>query len=175
MQEKRRPGRPKKVRRGRPPKNAVKNTDEYLKKKVDAFLKKKPGRPKKIKPGRPKKINEKTMKVEAIASDPNVIVINGQKFYLDRVTTKKIDKVEHADRIIFKPLKENQMKQDLDLVIKTLSEKTSAEEIIKEIMKEVPAKTIRRIAKRIRDKKPIKKQHGCLGFKVGDSYVSLVG
>lgn len=133
-----------------------------------------PGRPKKIRPGRPKKLSEKSMKVESLASDPNVIIINGQKFFLDRVTTKKIDKIEHADKIIFKPLKEDQLKQDADLVIKTLGEKTSAEEIIKEIMKSVPAKNIRRLAKRIRSKKPIKKQHGCLGFKVGDAYVQLV-
>ena len=127
------------------------------------------------KPGRPKKISERNMKVEALASEPNVILIDGKKYFLDRVTTKKIDKVEHADRVIFKPLKEDMLKQDLDLIVTSLSKKTTAEELIKEIMKDVPAKTIRRIAKRIRNKKPIKKQYGCLGFKVGDAYLGLVG
>lgn len=132
------------------------------------------GRPKKKHPGRPKNISEKTMKVESLASDPNVIVINGQKFFLETVTTKKIDKVVHADKIIFKPLKEDSFKEDLRLITETLSKKTSAEELIHEIVKDIPAKTIRRIAKRIRDKKPIKKQHGCLGFKCGDAYIQLV-
>jgi len=126
-------------------------------------------------PGRPRKLNKINMKVEALASEPNVILIDGKKYFLDRVTTKKIDKVEHADKVIFKPLKEDKLKQDLDLIVNTLGKKTTAEEIIREIMKEVPAKNIRRIAKRIRDKKPVKKQHGCLGFKVGDSYIGLVG
>jgi hypothetical protein len=126
-------------------------------------------------PGRPKKISERNMKVEALASEPNVILIDGKKYFLDRVTTKKIDKVEHADRVIFKPLKEDMLKQDLDLIVKALGQKTTAEELIREIMKDVPAKIVRRIAKRIRDKKPIKKQHGCLGFKVGDAYIGLVG
>ena len=67
-------------------------------------------------PGRPKKIRPENMKVEALASDPNIIVIDGQKYILDRVTTKKIDKVEHADRVIFKPLKEDELKQDMDLI-----------------------------------------------------------
>jgi len=127
------------------------------------------------KSGRPKKIRPENMKVEAIASDPNIIIVNGKKYILDRVTTKKIDKVEHADRVIFKPLKEDELKIDMDLIVSSLGKKTSAEEIIREIMKDVPAKTVRRIAKRIRDKKPIKKQHGCLGFKVGDAYIGLVG
>jgi len=132
-------------------------------------------RPKKIRPGRPKKISEKTMKVEALAKDPNVVIINGNKFILERVTTKKIDNVQHADRIIFKPLKEEEVNKDLMLIAKTLSKRTHAEELIKEIMKDVPASVLRRVAKRIRDKKPIKKQHGCLGFKIGDAYVPLVG
>lgn len=129
----------------------------------------------KRKPGRPKKMSGKNMKVEALASEPNVILIDGKKYFLDRVTTKKIDKVEHADRVIFKPLKEDKLKEDLDLIVTSLGKKTTAEELIKEIMKDVPAKIVRRIAKRIREKKPIRKQHGCLGFKCGDSYIGLVG
>ena len=118
---------------------------------------------------------QKNVKVEGLASEPNVILVDGKKYYLDRVTTKKIDKVEHADRVIFKPLKEDKLKEDLNLIVTSLGKKTTAEELIKEIMKDVPAKIVRRIAKRIRDKKPIKKQHGCLGFKVGDAYIGLVG
>jgi hypothetical protein len=119
---------------------------------------------------------QKNVKVEGFASEPNVILVDGKKYYLDRVTTKKIDKVEHADKAIFKPLKEDELKKDLDLIVNSLGKKTTAEELIKEIMKDVPAKTIRRLAKRIRDKKPVKKQKGCIGFKVGsDAYIQLIG
>jgi L-cysteine desulfidase len=115
------------------------------------------------------------MKVEALASDPNVVSINGKRFILDRVTTKKIDKIEHSDKILFKELDEDTFKKDKDLIVKTLAEKTTSTELINEIMKDVPASVIRRVAKRIRKKKPIKKQHGCLGFKIGDAYLQLVG
>jgi len=115
------------------------------------------------------------MKVEGIVSDPNLIIVNGKKFIVDRVTTKKIDKVEHGDKVIFKEVDEKKIKEDMDLISNTLGKMVDSTELIKEILKDVPMKSIRKIAKRIRDKKPIKKQHGCLGFKVGDAYVQLVG
>lgn len=120
------------------------------------------------------KMKKEKMKVEGLASEPNVVMINGKKFILDRVTTKKIDKVEHADKIIFKEVDEAKIKKDMDLIIETLAKKVNSNELIKEILKDTPMKSIRKLAKRIRDKKPIKKQHGCLGFKVGDAYVQLV-
>jgi hypothetical protein len=120
-------------------------------------------------------MNKKDIKVEGLCSDPNIIFVNGQKYFLDRVTTKKIDKVVHGDKAIYKPMEENKIKKDTDLIVKSLAKKTNPEEIIREILKDVPAYTLRRLAKRIRDRKPIKKQHGCLGFKCGDAYVQLVG
>lgn len=122
-----------------------------------------------------KEMKKEKMKVEGLASEPNVVMINGKKFILDRVTTKKIDKVEHADKIIFKEVDEEKIKKDMDLIIETLAKKVNSNELIKEILKDTPMKSIRKLAKRIRDKKPIKKQHGCLGFKCGDAFVQLVG
>jgi len=118
---------------------------------------------------------EKKTKVEGLASDPNVVIINGKRYILDRITTKKIDKIEHGDKLIFKELDEEKFGKDMNLIVDTLAKKTTSNELIKEILKDVPAKTIRKLAKRIRDKKPIKKQNGCLGFKIGDAYVQLVG
>lgn len=115
------------------------------------------------------------MKVEGMASDPNLIIVNGKKFIVDRVTTKKIDKVEHGDKVIFKEVDEEKIKEDMDLIANTLGGMVDSAELIKEILKDVPMKSVRRIAKRIRDKKPIKKHKGCVGFAIGDAYISLVG
>jgi dephospho-CoA kinase len=115
------------------------------------------------------------MKVEGIASDPNIVIIDGKKFILERVTTKKIDKVEHADKIIFKEVDEEKIKEDTDLIAETLGGMVDSSELIKEILKEIPMNIVRKVAKRIRDKKPIKKQNGCIGFKVGEAYLPLIG
>jgi hypothetical protein len=113
-------------------------------------------------------------KVEGLASDSSIILVNGKKFQLDKITSKKIDNVIHDDKFIYKELNEEKLKSDMDLIVNTLSELADQDELIRELLKNTPAKSIRRLAKRIRDKKPIKKQYGCLGFKIGDAYVQLI-
>jgi hypothetical protein len=122
----------------------------------------------------PRIIKKKPLKVESLASDPNVIIIDGEKYSLDKITSKTIDKVPHTDKFIYKPMNETQFDKDLKLVVETIAKKTDAEEIIKEVLKHTPANYLRRLAKRIRDKKSVTKQHGCLGFKIGDAYVQVV-
>jgi hypothetical protein len=114
------------------------------------------------------------IKVEALASDPNVLFINGKKFALDKITMKKIDKVEHMDKYVYREIKNDEFEKDVNLISETLGKQVDSSDIIKEVLKSVPVKTIRRIAKRIRDKKPIKRHYGCLGFAVGDAYISIV-
>ena len=116
----------------------------------------------------------KNKKVEIKASEPNIIIIDGEEYILERESTKKIDGVEHADKIIFKPYKKEEFMNDLKLIVDTLSKRTTKSELLTEILKKVDYKSIRKVALRIRKKKPIKKQRGCLGFKIGDAYVQLL-
>lgn len=108
------------------------------------------------------------------ASTPNMLEIEGKKYILDTITRKKIDKVEHMDKAVFRELDEKQYNKDIELIIKTLSEKTNVEEMLRNILIHTDYKHIRRVAKRIQLKKPIKKQKGCLGFKIGDTYLELL-
>ncbi len=104
----------------------------------------------------------------------NVLLVNGKKYIADRVTSKKIDGVTHNDKIVYKEVKEDDIKRDTDIIINALKDKTDASELIRELLKGMPAKELRRISKRIRLGLPIKKQKGCLGFKIGDSYLQLI-
>ena len=61
-----------------------------------------------------------------------------------------------------------------NLIIDTLSKRTSKKELLREILKKTDYKSIRKLALRIKKNKKIKKQRGCLGFKIGDAYVQLI-
>ena len=112
--------------------------------------------------------------VEIKSSEPSIIVIDGEEFILEREKLKKVDGVLHADKLIFKPYKKEEFIKDLRLIVDTLAERTTKKELLKELLKNIDYKTMRRLASRIRKKKPIVKQEGCLGFKVGDAFIQLI-
>ena len=116
----------------------------------------------------------KIKKVEINSSEPNIILIDGEEYIMERESVKKIDGVEHSDKIIFKPYKKEEFIADLNLIVETLSKRTSKKELLREILKKTDYKSIRKLALRIKKNKKIKKQRGCLGFKIGDAYVQLV-
>lgn len=120
-------------------------------------------------------MKKEKIKIEVDAHDPTLIYVNGKKYTSTQIKTKKIDGIVHVDKVLFNELNEEQYSKDLNLIVNTLKEKTTSEELLTEIMKDVSPRIIKRIAKRIRDKKPIKKHHGCLGFKIGDSYIQIAG
>ena len=115
----------------------------------------------------------KVKKIEMNCSDPSIIEIDGEKYITEKETFKTIDGVEHSDKIVFKRFDEKEYKDNLNVIIEAISKKTTTKELLKHILKNIDMKTLRRLAKRIKTKKPIKKQYGCLGFKIGDSYVQL--
>ncbi len=116
----------------------------------------------------------KETKVEMKAGgNPNIIEIDGEKYIFDKVTTYKKDKVEHGDKVIFKKFNEKEYKDNFETVVNCLAKKTTTKELLSEIVKDFDPRTLKRYAKRIKAKKPIKKHKGCLGFKVGDSYMQL--
>ena len=121
------------------------------------------------------KAKDNPIVVESDPDDPTVIIVNGKKYCGSRIKLEKIDGVPHVKRMYFKELDEEQHKKDMSLVVNTLKNKTDAGELLTEILKEVPPRIIKRLAKRIKEKKPIKKHHGCLGFKIGDAYLNISG
>jgi len=120
------------------------------------------------------KNKSKISKVETDMSNQNIMIIDGEKYILDRVTKKKISGVEHGDKMIWKRFNEKEYIDDLEIVVNAIKNKVSKEHLLKELLKEVDAKSLRRLVKRIKSHKPVQRQDGCLGFKIGDAYVQLV-
>ena len=105
--------------------------------------------------------------------NPNIIEIDGEKYIFDKITTYTKDKIEHGDKVVFKKFDEKAYKADFKTVVDCLAKKTTTKELLSEIVKDFDPRTLKRYAKRIKSKKPIKKHKGCLGFKIGDSYLQL--
>lgn len=118
---------------------------------------------------------EEQIKVEVDAKNPSILLINGKQYAIVKTTTKKIDGVTHSDKSIFKLIDDKeQFKRDKDIVVKAIGTKVRAKDLIQELLKDVPPVTMRRLAKRVENGKPIRRHHGCMGFKIGDAYVQLI-
>jgi hypothetical protein len=107
------------------------------------------------------------------AGNPNFVIVDSKKYILETQTYKKIDRVEHADKVVFKEFNEEDYNRCLDILTDTISRNVTKKEMIREIVKKIDFKSLRRLVKRIDNKKPIKKQKGCLGLKIGDAYIQL--
>lgn len=108
------------------------------------------------------------------SDNPTCLIINGKKYIFEKEVYKKIDKVEHSDRMVFRELNEDQYEYYLNLVVDTIAENVAKKEMIREIVKKIDYKTLRRLATRIEDGKDIKKVRGCIGLKFGDAYIQLI-
>ena len=122
-----------------------------------------------------KQKKEEQIKVEVDQKNPSVLIINGKQYAVVKTTTKKIDGVTHFDKSIFKLIDDKeQFKRDKDIVVKAIGTKVKAKDLISELLKDVTPTTMRRLAKRVEEGKPIKRHYGCMGFKIGDAYIQLI-
>ena len=115
---------------------------------------------------------EKKIIVESSA--PNIIIADGKKYILESEVFKKINKVEHSERIIFKEFHEKEFNECVETLVDAIAKNTTKKELIRELVKKVDFKSLRKLVKRINSGKGIKKQKGCLGFKIGDAYIQLI-
>ena len=123
---------------------------------------------------------EKKLKKEKIIEIVNpgnkrtFIEVDGDRYYLDREKFKKIDGIEHSVGLVYKKFDEKEYTDLLATLIKAIKDKTSKTELLTQLLKEIDMKTLRRVARRIKNGKTIKRHYGCLGFKIGDAYVDLI-
>lgn len=116
-----------------------------------------------------KKNNSTTVEMD---NDGNVYV-NGEKYIYNKSRYKKIHKMIHLDKHQFKVETPGEREGYEKVIIDKLKGKTSAEELLKETFRDIPTSQLKRAAKRIKAKKKIQKHKGCLGFKLGDTYLEL--
>lgn len=119
-------------------------------------------------------MKKRESKIEIKSKTPNIVEIDGKKYFLETEKYKKIDGVEHSDRLVFKKFDEEQYKKNLQIVIDAISKRTTKRELLQEILGAIETKSLKKLVKRIKQKKPIKKYKGCLGFKIGDAYLQLI-
>jgi len=109
------------------------------------------------------------VKEKNVEYDPSKkILIVGDKMYkIKRVKVKKIDGIEHEDKIIFEPVQTKEYEKKMNDIIKCIEKAITKKDILKEIVKNMSLTEIDRIHKIITTKRPkIKKQEGCLGVLI---------
>ena len=111
--------------------------------------------------------------VELIRGKDNFLEIDGEKYYIETIKNKKIDGIEHEDKVIYKRVNEKELKELKKRLAIKLSNKLTKGELIEELLSGYSLKELRAFVKRA-ESKEIKKQAGCLGFKIGDKYCELI-
>lgn len=117
---------------------------------------------------------DRTLKVERDESNPNIIIINGEKYFPNKTTLKKIGQFKHLDKTIYKKLSDSNFEKELDFVVNKLSDKVNPFEILFELLKTLDSKVVHELFLRLQKKEKIKKIHGCLGFEIGNKYLSII-
>lgn len=116
-------------------------------------------------------MTKEKLKVYADANEPNIIVVNGRKFAVSRITKKKIDHTKHFDKIIFKEKTEEDIQKrqkKLDFIASKIGAKMLVEDFVKEFLNAMNGQTITKIYNLIREKKKVRVHHGCLGVQIGN-------
>ncbi len=117
---------------------------------------------------------KKKDKVEISGERLEIIEVNGIKYLPSKETFKDIDGVKHLDKIIYKSFDEKEFKENLEVVIKALCNKTTTKELLRDLLKSINRKELKAVVEELKKKKKIKKQKGCLGFKIGKSYLQII-
>ncbi len=117
------------------------------------------------------------MKKKQIINHPDkkMLEFEGKMFRVKRVTYKKIDGIDHENKIIFEEIDENKEQERINYIKGKLKEKVPTERIIEEMLKGMPTSSIKRLQKLLKEKKAkVKRQDGCLGIYIdGGKYNNM--
>jgi len=102
------------------------------------------------------------------------ILVDGERYTFSRDKIKKIDKIPHLDKKVFRKVTDDEEKKYRNTIVKEFAKRVKKEELIEHLLKDVPINKLKQMATNIKKKQPVKKHHGCIGFKVGKSYLQLV-
>jgi glucosamine 6-phosphate synthetase-like amidotransferase/phosphosugar isomerase protein len=117
---------------------------------------------------------KKKDKVVVDLSDPEVVIVNGKKFKLDREKLQILDHHIHGDKAIFKEFNEEQYNKDLDFIIDNIEEIVDKRELLKELLKRMPLEHMEKAKRLIKHKHMIKLTKGCYSLTVGNNSKGMV-
>jgi hypothetical protein len=102
-----------------------------------------------------------------IKPDEKCFEFEGRKFKEKTTKYKKIDGVEHIDKIIFEEIDLDEEKKRINFIKEKLTKKIPTERVVEEVLKRVPTKELKKIEKLLKKKgTKIKRHDGCLGLKI---------
>ena len=98
-----------------------------------------------------------------------ILVVNGQEYIECKTMNKKIDGIEHIDKVTFQKFDRKDINKKIDFIAKKIEDTLNKEELIKELVQKKALNEINKLYDLLKsNKKPkMKKQSGCLGIKIG--------
>ncbi len=112
-----------------------------------------------------------TKKDEIYMTSDEVMVVNGKEYLIGRQVMKKIDGIDHVDKICLKEFDREDFNKKVELIAEKISGSLTKEELLKELLKKQTPLEIDKLYNvlSVKSKKPKKltKQDGCIGIKIG--------
>lgn len=98
--------------------------------------------------------------------DTLMMEIDGKMYEPYRTTHKKVDGIEHDDKIFFRETTEEDKKKK-GFIVNKLKDSIPIERVAEEIVKAMPLDKVNRVYNLLQNKNTkIKRQDGCLGIKI---------
>mgnify|MGYP001572941587 CR=1 FL=1 len=118
----------------------------------------------------------KEHKVEVDLTSGNLLFIDGVPYVSKKVVKEKIDGVTHFRKAIYRKGNKKEIDAIFKKIVDKIKSKTSKEELLTEILKEkYSLYSLEGYAREIDKNGEVKKQEGCIGFKIGKKYMQLLG
>lgn len=114
--------------------------------------------------------------------DPSseLLVIDGKKYIASYTKYKKIDGIEHQDKILLKEFDEEAHLRKIDYVFKKINKSVEKEMLLKQVLTKIDISALEKVYKDLKqadkEKKELKisQQEGCYGLKIGEKYLELI-
>ena len=98
-----------------------------------------------------------------------ILIVNGKEYIESHNKMKKIDGVDHIDKVAFTKFNRKEFNKKVDFISMKIEGVLDKEELVKELIKKKATNEINKLYDLLKKiKKPkMKKQKGCLGIKIG--------
>jgi hypothetical protein len=116
-----------------------------------------------------------------IHPDKHMFEFEGVMFREKTTKYKKIDGIEHIDKVIYEEVDTSEEQKKTDFIRSKLINKIPKERVVDEVLKNIPTKELNRIYRLLKKKKVVvKSQSGCFGLKIdggkrNNCYIELFG
>ena len=98
-----------------------------------------------------------------------VLIVNGQEYVEFRIMSKKIDGIEHTDKITYLKFDRKEFNKKVKFIAEKIEFTLDKGELVKELVKKQAINEINKLYDLLKEKKKptMKKQKGCIGIKIG--------